>query len=52
MLFSSFPGDPAAPSELVDILVQTNLYDMAFTVLLKLWKNSGLKRCAIWKRVG
>ncbi|KAL3729190.1 hypothetical protein ACJRO7_026308 [Eucalyptus globulus] len=40
----SYSGDPAAPSELVDILVQTNLYDMAFTVLLKFWKNSGLKR--------
>ncbi|XP_030553691.1 nuclear pore complex protein NUP160 isoform X1 [Rhodamnia argentea] len=40
----SYSGSPAAPSELVDILVQTNLYDMAFTVLLKFWKNSGLKR--------
>lgn len=32
------------PSDLVDLLVQTNLYDMAFTVVLKFWKGSGLKR--------
>ncbi|XP_012074439.1 nuclear pore complex protein NUP160 isoform X1 [Jatropha curcas] len=33
-----------APSDLVDLLVQTNLYDMAFTVLLKFWKGSALKK--------
>ncbi|CAN1178565.1 Nuclear pore complex protein NUP160 [Linum perenne] len=32
------------PSGLVDILVQANLYDMAFTVILKFWKGSGLRR--------
>lgn len=31
-------------SELVGLLVQENLYDMAFTVLLKFWKGSELKR--------
>lgn len=29
---------------LVDLLVQSNFYDMAFTVLLKFWKGSALKR--------
>ncbi|XP_017979220.1 PREDICTED: nuclear pore complex protein NUP160 [Theobroma cacao] len=33
-----------APSDLVELLVQTNLYDMAFAVLLKFWKDSELKR--------
>ncbi|XP_059445417.1 nuclear pore complex protein NUP160 isoform X2 [Corylus avellana] len=33
-----------APSDLVDLLVQKNLYDMAFTVLLKFFKGSALKR--------
>ncbi|KAF5204861.1 Nuclear pore complex protein [Thalictrum thalictroides] len=37
-------GNQANPSGLVDLLVQTNLYDMAFTVLLKFWKGSELKR--------
>ncbi|KAJ9153482.1 hypothetical protein P3X46_026915 [Hevea brasiliensis] len=37
-------GKDNAPSDLVDLLVQNNLYDMAFTVLLKFWKGSGLKR--------
>ncbi|WCJ32291.1 SUPPRESSOR OF AUXIN RESISTANCE1 [Euphorbia peplus] len=37
-------GTDNALSGLVDLLVQTNLYDMAFTVLLKFWKGSGLKR--------
>ncbi|XP_073287556.1 nuclear pore complex protein NUP160 isoform X2 [Primulina huaijiensis] len=31
-------------SELIDLLVETNLYDMAFTVILKFWKGSALKR--------
>jgi len=34
-----------APSDLVDLLVQKNLYDMAFTVLLRFFKGSALKRC-------
>lgn len=38
-------GDKKPSSDLVDLLVQTNLYDTAFTVLLKFWKGSGLKRC-------
>ncbi|PIN25902.1 Nuclear pore complex, Nup160 component [Handroanthus impetiginosus] len=29
---------------LIDLLVESNLYDMAFTVILKFWKGSGLKR--------
>lgn len=29
---------------LVDFLIQENIYDMAFTVMLKFWKGSGLKR--------
>ncbi|CAN0890912.1 Nuclear pore complex protein NUP160, partial [Linum grandiflorum] len=33
-----------APSVLVDALIQANLYDMAFTVILKFWKGSGLTR--------
>ncbi|XP_043806897.1 nuclear pore complex protein NUP160 isoform X2 [Manihot esculenta] len=37
-------GKDDAPSDLVALLIQTNLYDMAFTVLLKFWKGSGLKR--------
>ncbi|KAF6139257.1 hypothetical protein GIB67_021467 [Kingdonia uniflora] len=37
-------GNQDRPSDLVDLLVQANLYDMAFTVLLKFWKGSGLKR--------
>lgn len=31
-------------ANLVDVLIQENLYDMAFTVILKFWKDSGLKR--------
>ncbi|KAH9684266.1 nuclear pore complex protein NUP160 [Citrus sinensis] len=37
-------GINEVPSDLVDLLVQTNFYDMAFTVLLKFWKGSRLKR--------
>ncbi|KAA8545346.1 hypothetical protein F0562_020130 [Nyssa sinensis] len=37
-------GNEKPPQDLVDLLVQANLYDMAFTVLLKFWKGSGLKR--------
>ncbi|CAA7046484.1 unnamed protein product [Microthlaspi erraticum] len=32
------------PSDLVDLLVQADLYDMAFTVVLRFWKGSALKR--------
>ncbi|KAL5715188.1 hypothetical protein ACHQM5_017047 [Ranunculus cassubicifolius] len=39
-----FKESGTEPSDLVDLLVETNLYDMAFTVLLKFWKDSGLKR--------
>ncbi|XP_022716344.1 nuclear pore complex protein NUP160 isoform X2 [Durio zibethinus] len=40
----TYSGIEKAPSELVELLVQTNLYDMAFSVLLKFWKDSELKR--------
>ncbi|XP_050215706.1 nuclear pore complex protein NUP160 isoform X2 [Mercurialis annua] len=39
-----FSGTDYAPSDLVDLLVQSNIYDMAFTVLLRFWTGSGLKR--------
>ncbi|KAK1370532.1 nuclear pore complex protein NUP160 [Heracleum sosnowskyi] len=35
-------GEPSP--DLVDLLVQSNLYDTAFTVLLKFWRGSELKR--------
>ncbi|CAN6684888.1 unnamed protein product [Malus baccata var. baccata] len=37
-------GTQKAPLEVVDLLMQTNLYDMAFTVLLRFLKGSELKR--------
>ncbi|KAM1013811.1 hypothetical protein FF1_043678 [Malus domestica] len=37
-------GTQKAPLEVVDLLIQTNLYDMAFTVLLRFFKGSQLKR--------
>ncbi|KAF9603749.1 hypothetical protein IFM89_037835 [Coptis chinensis] len=37
-------GNQTDPLDLVDLLVQANLYDMAFTLVLKFWKGSGLKR--------
>ncbi|KAL2939588.1 hypothetical protein RDABS01_033746 [Bienertia sinuspersici] len=37
-------GNQILPSDLVDLLVEANLYDMAFTVVLRFWKDSGLKR--------
>ncbi|KAJ4829819.1 hypothetical protein Tsubulata_025329 [Turnera subulata] len=37
-------GVEKVPSDLVNLLVQSNLYDMAFTVVLKFWRGSGLKR--------
>ncbi|TYJ95575.1 nuclear pore complex protein NUP160 isoform X5 [Cucumis melo var. makuwa] len=33
-----------APSELVDLLVQNNFYDMAFSVIIRFWRDSALKR--------
>ncbi|XP_021721051.1 nuclear pore complex protein NUP160-like isoform X2 [Chenopodium quinoa] len=32
------------PSDLMDLLVESNLYDMAFTIVTRFWKDSGLKR--------
>lgn len=40
----TYTGMQKLPSDLVDLLVETNLYDMAFTIVLKFWKGSGLKR--------
>ncbi|KAM1570247.1 hypothetical protein ACFX14_035327 [Malus domestica] len=37
-------GTQKAPLEVVDLLMETNLYDMAFTVLLRFLKGSELKR--------
>ncbi|KAM1022891.1 hypothetical protein ACFX13_044511 [Malus domestica] len=37
-------GTQKAPLEVVDLLIQTNLYDLAFTVLLRFFKGSQLKR--------
>ncbi|XP_031284855.1 nuclear pore complex protein NUP160 isoform X3 [Pistacia vera] len=39
----TFNGIDKAPLDLVDLLVQKNLYDMAFTVLLNFCKGSRLK---------
>lgn len=40
----TFTGIEKPPPDVVDILVQAELYDMAFTVILRFWKGSGLKR--------
>ncbi|XVF26426.1 hypothetical protein REPUB_Repub14bG0015700 [Reevesia pubescens] len=40
----TYSGIEKAPLDLVELLVQMNLYDMAFSVLLKFWKDSELKR--------
>lgn len=40
----TFTGHDKPPSYLVDLLVESNLYDMAFTVVLRFWQHSGLKR--------
>ncbi|KAL3651476.1 hypothetical protein CASFOL_004478 [Castilleja foliolosa] len=40
----SFTGIEKPSSDLIDLLVETNSYEMAFTVILKFWKGSGLKR--------
>lgn len=39
-----FKGKIGALSDLADLLVQNNLYDMSFTILLRFFKGSGLKR--------
>ncbi|XP_008801415.2 nuclear pore complex protein NUP160 [Phoenix dactylifera] len=38
-----FSGTQAL-GNLVDVLIQENIYDMAFTIIVKFWKGSGLKR--------
>ncbi|KAK4339814.1 hypothetical protein RND71_041276 [Anisodus tanguticus] len=40
----NFARIDAPPSDVIDLLVESNLYDMAFTVILKFWKGSALKR--------
>ncbi|KAG4176901.1 hypothetical protein ERO13_A11G274000v2 [Gossypium hirsutum] len=40
----TYSGIGRAPSDLVELLVLTNLYDTAFSVILKFWKDSDLKR--------
>ncbi|CAA0833564.1 SUPPRESSOR OF AUXIN RESISTANCE1 [Striga hermonthica] len=41
----SFTGNyEKPPANLIDLLVESNSYDMAFTVILKFWKGSALKR--------
>ncbi|QCE06004.1 nuclear pore complex protein NUP160 [Vigna unguiculata] len=40
----TFSGKHGALSDLADLLVQNNLYDMAFTVVLRFFKGSALKR--------
>ncbi|KAJ1392235.1 putative nuclear pore complex protein [Sesbania bispinosa] len=40
----TYSGKHGALSDLADLLVQNNLYDMAFTILLRFFKGSGLKR--------
>ncbi|KAK4272851.1 hypothetical protein QN277_021350 [Acacia crassicarpa] len=40
----TYTGKEGALSDLADLLVQNNLCDMAFTVLLRFFKGSGLKR--------
>ncbi|XP_028775144.1 nuclear pore complex protein NUP160 [Neltuma alba] len=40
----TYTGKEGALSDLADLLVQNNLCDMAFTILLRFFKGSGLKR--------
>ncbi|KAK7355535.1 hypothetical protein VNO80_14793 [Phaseolus coccineus] len=40
----TFSGKHGALSDLADLLVQNNLYDMAFTVVVRFFKGSALKR--------
>ncbi|KAL9141071.1 hypothetical protein ABFS82_14G078800 [Erythranthe guttata] len=40
----TFTGNETPSSNLIDLLVESNSCDMAFTVILKFWKGSCLKR--------
>lgn len=40
----TFAKIEAAPTDVIDLLVESSSYDMAFTVILKFWKGSALKR--------
>ncbi|MCD9560935.1 hypothetical protein HAX54_019798 [Datura stramonium] len=40
----TFARIEAPPADVIDLLVESSLYDMAFTVILKFWKGSALKR--------
>ncbi|CAH8297272.1 unnamed protein product [Eruca vesicaria subsp. sativa] len=40
----TYSGLDKPPPDLVDLLVQADLYDMAFTVVLKFWRGSALKK--------
>ncbi|KAJ4895010.1 SUPPRESSOR OF AUXIN RESISTANCE1 [Raphanus sativus] len=40
----TYSGLEKPPPDLVDLLVQADLYDMAFTVVLKFWRGSALKK--------
>ncbi|VFQ84848.1 unnamed protein product [Cuscuta campestris] len=40
----TFTGTEKPPPDTVDLLVESNLYDLAFTVILKFWNGSALKR--------
>ncbi|KAK4476783.1 hypothetical protein RD792_015943 [Penstemon davidsonii] len=39
----TFAGSGKPSSDLIDLLVESSSYDMAFTVILRFWKGSGLK---------
>ncbi|KAF3614407.1 hypothetical protein FXO38_35698 [Capsicum annuum] len=40
----TFARIEAPSTDVIDLLVESSLYDMAFTVILKFWKGSALKR--------
>ncbi|KAL1554859.1 nuclear pore complex protein NUP160-like isoform X1 [Salvia divinorum] len=40
----SFTGTDKPSTDLIDLLVESSSYGMVFTVILKFWKGSGLKR--------
>ena len=46
LITSSFCGTAESHSieALTDVLINENLYDLAFTIVLKFWKESGMKR--------
>ncbi|XP_047324446.1 nuclear pore complex protein NUP160 [Impatiens glandulifera] len=39
----TFSGNEKPSPDLVDLLIQVNIYDMAFTIILRFWKGSKLK---------